>query len=560
MRGVWLFRLILFWFTLAVAAQAPAHAQSGIAGTPLGVCVLRDTGQTPDTLIRHPERFDCTTPQHRFGTGDYWVISRDIDRTASAADPLALRFGSLWQEGLTVRALTGDGRVHTLFGSDSRGITPLIQPGALAELTLPIGPAPTVRVLWHIRGAANVRGILVGARVLSEAESAHANLMMMTLYAGSAGLCIALIVYSFALWCAMRHPFQLHYCALLGLLLAYILSSSGAVAWLWPTMPNNDRLRLNYLFLAGVGGTGALFIRSFFEDRVFPRWLDRTMLYMAMAAPTAGLAVALFGSLNLRWADLLYSMAFIGLLATVLPTLWHAWTRRSHFLWLFALAWSAPLAFAAVRIVANLHGIGWAFWIDNSTVLSGVFEALTSALAVAYRIKVLRDERDDAIASEVMARRLADTDPLTGLLNRRAFLRHAIGRTGEQRLLIADLDHFKQVNETLGHDGGDEVLRTFSRLLRTCAPLEALVARMGGEEFAILVAADSSFEAEDILARLRATRMPFDMMVTASVGVCNGPLANEVDWKQLYRGADAALFEAKAAGRDRARTATRHAA
>lgn len=558
MRGAWPFQLILLCF--ALIAGIPAHARPGMGGTALGVCVLSDTGQSADSLIHHPERFDCATPQHRYGTGDYWVISRDIGQASSETDPLALRFGSLWQDGMTVRALTSDGRIHTLFASDSRGITPLIQPGALAELALPAGSSPTVRVLWHIRGSANLRGILVGASVIGKAESAHANLMMMTLYAGSAGLCIALIVYSFALWCAMRHPFQLHYCLLLGMLLAYILSSSGALAWLWPTMPNNDRLRLNYLFLAGVGGAGALFIRSFFEDRVFPRWLDRTMLWLAMAAPVAGLTVALFGSLNLRWADLLYSMAFVGLLAIVLPTLWHAWTRRSNFLWLFALAWSAPLVFAAVRIVANLHGIGWAFWIDNSTILSMVFEALTSALAVAYRIKMLRDERDDAIASEVMARRLADTDPLTGLLNRRAFLRNAIGRAGDQRLLIADLDHFKQVNETLGHDGGDEVLRTFSRLLRACAPLESLVARMGGEEFAILVAADNGFEAEDILARLRATRMPFDMVVTASIGVCTGPLASEVDWKRLYRGADAALFEAKAAGRDRARTATRHAA
>jgi PleD family two-component response regulator len=63
-------------------------------------------------------------------------------------------------------------------------------------------------------------------------------------------------------------------------------------------------------------------------------------------------------------------------------------------------------------------------------------------------------------------------------------------------------------------------------------------------------------EPEDILARLRAGRMPFDLKVTASIGACSGPLMKETDWKALYRGADRALFEAKADGRDRVRGRT----
>jgi diguanylate cyclase (GGDEF)-like protein len=237
-----------------------------------------------------------------------------------------------------------------------------------------------------------------------------------------------------------------------------------------------------------------------------------------------------------------------------------AWRRRSNYLWLFAIGWGAPILTAVLRALAGLHFIPWNFWLDNSTVLSMVVEALASSLAIAYRIKLLRDERDYAIASEVMARRLADTDPLTGLLNRRAFLAQAIGRPGEQQLLIADLDHFKQVNETLGHDGGDEVLRLFARLLRTHAPAGTLVARMGGEEFAILSAAGEAVEPEALLAKLRATRMPFDLQVTASIGSCRGPLTSDIEWKAIYRGADAALFEAKSAGRDRVRRTVREAA
>ena len=88
---------------------------------------------------------------------------------------------------------------------------------------------------------------------------------------------------------------------------------------------------------------------------------------------------------------------------------------------------------------------------------------------------------------------------------------------------------------------------------RLDAAHDALVARIGGEEFAILLPADRAIDATTILDRLRAERMPFDLTVTASIGASTGPLLTEIDWKKLYRRADRALFAAKTAGRDRVR-------
>jgi diguanylate cyclase (GGDEF)-like protein len=246
---------------------------------------------------------------------------------------------------------------------------------------------------------------------------------------------------------------------------------------------------------------------------------------------------------------------FIGVLGTVAATLWQAWRARSNYLWIFAIAWALPIFAASLRVFANFGLIPWNFWIDNSTIVSMAAEALISSVAIAYRIRLLSRERDQAIAAETVARRLADTDPLTGLLNRRAFLASAIGRPGPQTLLVLDLDHFKQVNETLGHDGGDEVLRVVARTLRQLAPPGALVARIGGEEFAVIADMANPLEPNLLLGRLRATRMPFDLRVTASIGTATGTLMAESDWKTLYRAADTALFAAKSAGRDRARSA-----
>ena len=78
---------------------------------------------------------------------------------------------------------------------------------------------------------------------------------------------------------------------------------------------------------------------------------------------------------------------------------------------------------------------------------------------------------------------------------------------------------------------------------------------MGGEEFAILASLETAPDTTTLLAGLREMRMPFDLHITASIGACDGPLADDAGWKTLYRAADRALFDAKAAGRDRARRA-----
>ncbi|MDV3458335.1 diguanylate cyclase [Sphingomonas sp. HF-S4] len=545
---------------VAMLCGAPAQAQTGVAGRPLSVCVLPDNGaMDPARLINEPGRFDCTTAQHKLGAGDFWVISHDIGERSRGRMPLNVRFASLWQQRVTLHVLYADGTVARQ-STDARGITPLIQLGAIAEMRIPPARARVVRLLWHVEGASNLRGVLVGARLSTAAQSEHANLAMSALYAGFGGLAIALIIYNLALWGALRHRFQLYYCLMVALLLAYTFSSSGALAWAWPDIANNTRLRTNFLLLGMTGTAALVFARSFFEPRVFAGWLGRYATLVSIAMSGVGLFYFCTAPFAIRWVDLAFTCSFVGLSIAVVPMLWRAWRLRSNYLWLFSIAWGAPVLTAAIRALSNLHLIPWSFWIDNSTILAMMVEAVVSSLAVAYRIKLLRDERDDAIEREVMMRRLADTDPLTGLLNRRAFLQQAIGRSGEQQLLIVDLDHFKSVNETLGHDGGDEVLRIFARMLRTSLPAGTLVARIGGEEFAILTPAEQPIEPETVLAKLRQLRMPFDVHVTASIGACRGLLVSEVDWKALYRAADSALFDAKSAGRDRVRSGLRHAA
>lgn len=531
---------------MAIVAT-PAMAQS--RGSALGVCIARVApGTTARDMVAAPGRFDCVKPQSAFGAGDFWAISPPMRRTG----PLAVRIASLWEQRITLHALYADGAIvsSTL---DQHGTTHHIQLGAIIEQALPARAAPVVRLLWHVEGAANLRGILRDVRVVTPQSSARSNVQMAALYAGFGGLCIALICYNFALWLALRYRFQLAYCALGFALLLYAFSSSGALAWAWPWIANNDRLRINYLMLGLSAVAAFAFARAFFEPRVFAGRLGQCVSIASGIMLAATFGFALFAPYDPWLFDSFYSIAMLVQMAVLVPMLWRAWWVGSRYLWVFGFAWAAPIALACLRVANAFNLVGWSFWLNNSTIVTMTIEALLSSVAVAYRIRLLSVERDAAREGEIAARLLANTDPLTGLLNRRAFLQETIGRSGEQTLMIADLDHFKRINETIGHDGGDEVLRIFARTLRQALPPEAIIARMGGEEFAIVAPAETEIEPRDILAHLRASRMPYDLTVTASIGTCSGPLLRESDWKALYACADRALFDAKTAGRDRVR-------
>ena len=165
--------------------------------------------------------------------------------------------------------------------------------------------------------------------------------------------------------------------------------------------------------------------------------------------------------------------------------------------------------------------------------------------------------------------RIARTDPLTGLANRRHFdeqLSRIIGESlkygAPASLIIADVDHFKKVNDTYGHEAGDEVLREVARVFMGCLRAEDVCARYGGEEIAILLPETTVASAHEVADRVRRAieRKPIahagkSIAVTASFGVAGYPESTAVR-DGLFPAADRALYEAKDAGRNCVRNAT----
>jgi diguanylate cyclase (GGDEF)-like protein len=528
-----------------------ADAQAGPVGLPIRTCVLRAApGMTAANLFRTPGRFDCTTPQLGFGDGDFWLISQPLN--VNTANRLAVRSSSVWQRAATIHALFADGTIVSI-RTDDHSQSRNLRLGAIFQRWLPWHEAPVVRLLWHVEGASNLRGLLLAPTLAKGGEVDRSDTMLAALYGAIGGACMGLLLFNLGLAYALRHRYMPFYCLMMVSLIAYVVSSSGALAWMIPDLANTARMRINYVLLALVGISALTFLRNFFEQGVMTARLRRTGVIANVAVGVPAIAIALLPPVALHLFDTAFVLGFLLLLGSIVPILVNAWRQHSAFLPFFILAWSVPITLALVRLLSAMLGWRYAFWLDTSSVLSMALEALLSSLAIGHRVLLLARERDAAREQEVEARLLADTDPLTGLLNRRAFLRDAIGRAGDCTLLLADLDHFKRVNETIGHDGGDEVLRIFARTLRQSVPGDTLIARLGGEEFAVVIDHADATLADHILDRLRNARMPFDLTVTASIGTCTGPLLREADWKAMYRAADAALYEAKAAGRDRVR-------
>lgn len=156
-------------------------------------------------------------------------------------------------------------------------------------------------------------------------------------------------------------------------------------------------------------------------------------------------------------------------------------------------------------------------------------------------------------------RRAAMTDALTGLLNRRAlFDRYGDGAVGAHTAVIAfDLDNFKTVNDRYGHAAGDAVLKAFAQVLADHAPAMACVARLGGEEFAVVLDRTPPDRAERVAERIRATfaaqLIPAagrPISCTVSAGIAFGS-ADGVHFDALLNSADKALYISKREGRNR---------
>lgn len=224
----------------------------------------------------------------------------------------------------------------------------------------------------------------------------------------------------------------------------------------------------------------------------------------------------------------------------------------------------SPLSFLLPHLAAiSLTGV--VMWLDGYRLGQWLQLLLFSVPAMSFMLVILNVQRRTAWQSYQLAREnwlYATTDTLSQLQNRRTWyqqaetsLQQAQTRAQPLSLLLLDIDHFKAINDQLGHAAGDQAIEALGRLLRSSCPPQALPGRLGGEEFGVLLPDSGLQDALLVAEHLRAAiaAMPLQLegqpfRMTASIGVASVP-ATSVD--MLMRAADRQLYLAKAGGRNR---------
>ena len=190
---------------------------------------------------------------------------------------------------------------------------------------------------------------------------------------------------------------------------------------------------------------------------------------------------------------------------------------------------------------------------------------LRAAVAVIRRAQALETTRAENRRLEA----LATTDPLTRMLNRRALLDRLTAECDRARrydsslaLLLVDIDHFKEINDTAGHLAGDSVLRQLGALLADAMRKVDVLARYGGEEFVAMLP-ETSMEGAAVFAerlRERIAAQVYDIggqrsvRLTVSIGLATFPSSGVASTDDLFARADEALYRAKSGGRNQVRT------
>jgi diguanylate cyclase (GGDEF)-like protein len=198
---------------------------------------------------------------------------------------------------------------------------------------------------------------------------------------------------------------------------------------------------------------------------------------------------------------------------------------------------------------------------DDCVVIGRRMSELLARVRVQFRNKSYRDTLTRVRGERDNFQREASLDPLTHLPNRTALfavLRHSVERHEPFAVLFLDLDHFKQVNDELGHAMGDEVLRAASACLKLHARNNDCCGRFGGEEFLLLLQGANGPEALRAAERHRMALETLNVehpagtaRITASVGIAVFDPSRPSSIEDLLSMADAALYEAKRSGRNR---------
>lgn len=528
------------------AAAEPLRIDAAFSRAPLeqAVEVLEDAGgaMTFD-VVRDSTAFSAVTrlgPNFGFTRSAWWLRFTLANPTAEdrrvvlRQDYPLIDHLDLWREGRDgawQRTGTGD---RTVFGTREYAHRDF-----LFDLELPAQSQRTFYLRAASGGPVDLSLALYEGHALVGALSDE-----QFAYGAYYGGFLVLVLYNFFLFVIVRDRaifYYLLYASSYGLYFA--VHNGLAFQHLWPGSPTwGNQALLVLLSLSLV--FGLQFTRTFLGTSGFLPRLDKLAIAL-QALAVLGLVASFFAP----YAVLILPLALLTIVVTSLIIVMGSLGlvmgyRPARY---FMVAWGLLLAGVMAYMLKVFGLLPHNMLTQNGFQVGSLLEMVLLSLALASRLRDLR--------------RQSLTDTLTKVPNRRFFDEVSVGeferrrrKRGALALLVIDIDHFKQFNDRHGHARGDEVLQLVAGQLQRGVRRGDSVCRYGGEEFAAILPGADGAQAVEVAESLRRTVVegaPPDAAVTVSIGVAStrdGAFENIDD---LFRAADGALYEAKAAGRNR---------
>ncbi|MCB5425522.1 diguanylate cyclase [Altererythrobacter sp. CC-YST694] len=547
---------MLAWLAMlvALACAGPAFADEDLPGAIQPTChAFSPIDTTYAELAADPAAWTCNSIHWKDPLPAGW-LRFDASEWRGQGVPVMLVTRVTKFDRLSIFAVQADGTTQAL-GLSPDEVTPRAGRSVFSARLPPID-ADTVALVVRVERPWNA-AVLSDARLSSDPAAGDWPIVKLVMFGILAGMLFAPLIFDLALYAVLRQRFVLWHAALVVAMMGYVISFTGLIV-LFADLNVVTLAKINGFSLALMAALAGLFLADFLEEQAlspFTRNALRVASLIVLLVP--GIITLHPPFLDYR-SHQLYSLGFLPALAVYIFAMIEALRRRSRSVKFILVAWSPILVLGAERILRGLGFYGAPSLIDELLYVALVVEVVISAMGVADRMMSFREQRDSARTRAQVLETLAEHDPLTGLLNRRAIEPRfrELCEEGFGTYALLDLDHFKAINDRYGHAVGDEVLRAVARGL---SPNEdTLVMRLGGEEFLILLrgpnARARAEQRRQMLPRHIAQEVPgLDRLVTASMGLVEGPPAAMAasSFKDLYSRADKLLYEAKQAGRNR---------
>jgi diguanylate cyclase (GGDEF)-like protein len=529
------------------------------------MCVLANNDDVSRSqAIAQADTFKCEGNRFNSPAKHYWISAQIADITSATTDPV-LRIRIARQDTITLIVNYADApSQERVYGSDDIKANWRAPSYVSLNLNGPNGEiAESILVgvdrPWDPWNLADMNIMSAQADLAGHNTSYLANAVF-------CALLMAPLILHLGLFMVLRIRFiMIHVMGLAAIIITQLLWS-GIAFDLVPFLSVNARSVLAHMSIALLMCVVCLLIRDICEpEKLGPR-ISKALLLCSITMPAIALTVLALSPRLPMVGSLLFHAAVMLCVVTVVISLLVASIRGS---WTARGLCFATIGFVIVALSRIINSLGIFETMpsfDHGFFAAAFIDAVVMSVIVISKALHMRRQHDVAMMENAVLFKAARIDPLTQLLNRRALeedfqtlIKQSERRSQVSSIFVIDIDHFKTVNDTFGHDGGDLCLKQMSAIFQQVCRIGDSCARIGGEEFVILATTPNIDDAMALAERIRDTVSEYNFgnhsaeigRLTVSIGLARIPRASTTTLDEVFHTADKALYAAKQTGRNR---------